>query len=167
MRRVLGRFDLAVHDLIKKTVTDHQRIVFNGNGYSDEWVEEATRRGLPNLHTMVDAVPAMVSEKSISLFTNQSVLTEVELKSRAEIMYESYSKAINIEAKTMVEMASKLYIPSVIKFTTTLAESINAVKAAVPSADVSVQTGLLTKTSSLLAQAQVALDKLCVAIEEA
>ena len=110
-------FDLAVHDLIKKTLTEHQRIVFNGNGYSEAWVEEAARRGLPNLKTMVDAIPSLVSEKTIRLFGRQHVLNEVELRARAEIHYELYSKAINIEAKTMVEMASRKYIPAVIRFT--------------------------------------------------
>lgn len=153
-------FDLAVHDLIKKTVTEHHRIVFNGNGYSEEWIAEAKRRGLPNITSMVAAVPALVTEKAITVFTKHKVLSEVELKSRAEILYESYSKAINIEAKTMIEMANRLYIPAVIKFTTTLATSINAVKAAVPTADVSVQTELLTKTSKLLASATAALSKL-------
>ena len=153
-------FELAVHDLIKKTVTEHQRIVFNGNGYSDAWVEEAEKRGLPNLNSMVAAVPALVSDKAITLFEKHHVLTPTELKSRAEVLYESYSKAINIEAKTMIEMANRKFIPAVIKFTTTLASSINAIKTAVPTADVSVQTDLLTETSLLLAQAKKALEKL-------
>ncbi|HCL03686.1 MAG TPA: glutamine synthetase type III [Lachnoclostridium phytofermentans] len=153
-------FDRAVHDLIKKTVTEHQRIVFNGNGYADAWVEEAERRGLPNLNSMVSAVPALVSEKAIKLFDKHHVLTTTELKSRVEVLYESYSKAINIEAKTMIEMASRMFIPAVIKFTTTLANSINAVKTALPTADVSVQTDLLAETSTLLKQAKVALNNL-------
>ena len=153
-------FDLAVHDLIKKTVTEHQRIVFNGHGYADAWVEEAERRGLPNIKSMVEAVPALVSEKAITLFDKHHVLTPAELKSRAEVLYESYSKAINIEAKTMIEMANRKFIPAVIKFTTTLANSINAVKTALPTADVSVQTNLLTETSTLLTQAKTALENL-------
>jgi glutamine synthetase len=153
-------FELAVHDLIKKTVTKHQRIVFNGNGYADAWVEEAERRGLPNLNSMVSAVPSLVTEKAIKLFDKHHVLTTTELKSRVEVLYESYSKAINIEAKTMIEMANRMFIPAVIKFTTTLANSINAVKTAVPTADVSVQTDLLTETSTLLSQAKVALNNL-------
>lgn len=160
-------FDLAVHDLIKKTVTAHQRIVFNGNGYSDEWVEEAARRGLPNLKSMVAAIPSLISEKSINIFTKHKVLTEVEIRSRAEVLYESYSKAINIEAKTMIEMANKLFIPAVIKYTTTLASNVVAVKSAVASADVSVQTELLTETSSLLAQAKAALINLTKVVAEA
>ncbi len=160
-------FDLAVHDLIKKTVTDHQRIVFNGNGYSDEWVEEAERRGLPNIRSMVEAIPALATEKSIKLFEKHKVFSETELRSRVEINYEAYSKAINIEAKTMVEMASRKFIPAVIKYTTELAGSINAVKAACPDADLSVQTSLLKETSSLLAEAKTALSNLSAAIAEA
>ena len=160
-------FDLAVHDLIKKTLTEHQRIVFNGNGYSEAWVEEAARRGLPNLKTMVDAIPSLVSEKTIRLFGRQHVLNELELRARAEIHYELYSKAINIEAKTMAEMASRKYIPAVIRFTKGLADSINSVKSAVADADVSVQTELLVKTSKLLAEARIALKELQACIAEA
>ncbi|MDO5294888.1 MAG: glutamine synthetase type III, partial [bacterium] len=159
-------FDQAVHDLIKKTFTEHQRVIFNGNGYADEWVEEAERRGLPNLKSMVDAIPALVTDKSIEMFGRLGVLTETELRSRVEINYELYSKAINIEAKTMIDMAAKKYIPSVIAYVTSLAESINAVKAAVPSADISVQSDLLVKASSLLATAQAALANLQKVDEE-
>ncbi|WP_310602398.1 glutamine synthetase III family protein, partial [Anaerosporobacter sp.] len=160
-------FDVAVHDLIKKTLTEHQRVIFNGNGYSDEWVAEAERRGLPNVKTMVDAIPSLVSEKSIKMFEKFKVYSEVELHSRAEINYEAYSKTINIEAKTMIEMANKKYIPAVIKAVSALAESINSVKAAVPSADISVQATLLTESSALLAQAKTAVTKLQEVIAEA
>lgn len=160
-------FDMAVHDMIKKTVTEHQRIIFNGNGYSDAWVEEAGRRGLPNLKSMVDAIPSLVMEKTIQLFERQHVLNEAELKSRAEINYELYSKALNIEAKTMILMASTKYIPAVIRYTKVLADSINSVKAAVPDADVSVQAELLTQTSALLAGAKTALTVLKGYVAEA
>ena len=159
-------FDQAVHDLIKKTLTDHQRVIFNGNGYSQEWVEEAERRGLPNLKSMVDAIPSLVTEKSIQMFEKHGVLNEVELRSRVEIHYELYSKAINIEAKTMMDMANKQYIPAVIQYVKDLADSINTIKAAVPSADVSVQADLVVKASTLLAEAQKALVKLTKAQEE-
>ena len=102
-------FDLAVHDLIKETVTNHQRIVFNGNGYSEAWVEEAKRRGLPNIKTMVDAIPALVTEKAIKLFGKHNVFSAVELHSRSRNYVQLYSKAINIEAKTMISMAEKIY----------------------------------------------------------
>ena len=159
-------FDQAVHDLIKKTFTEHQRVIFNGNGYSDAWVEEAERRGLPNLKSMVDAIPSLVSDKTIEMFGRLGVLTETELHSRVEINYELYSKAINIEAKTMIEMAAKKYIPAVIKYVKSLADSINAVKAAVPTADVSVQSDLLVNASSLLASAQAALVTLRETVEQ-
>ncbi len=160
-------FDLAVHDLIKKTLTEHQRVIFNGNGYSDEWVAEAERRGLPNMRTMVDAIPELTKEENVKMFEKFNVLSRVELESRAEINYEIYSKTINIEAKTMIEMASKKYIPAVIKYTTSLADSINAVKSACPEADMSVQAGLLKECSSLLAQAKAALENLKKVTKEA
>ena len=153
-------FDTAVDKLIQKTLKDYRKVIFNGNGYSDEWVVEAEKRGLPNVKTMVDATASLVDPKTVEMFERQNVFSKVELESRAEINYEAYAKAINIEAKTMLEMASKQYIPSIIKYTTKLAESINSIKAACPSADVSVQTDLLTRCSSLLAKAQTALFKL-------
>ena len=153
-------FDKAVNDLIQTTLKEHQKVIFNGNGYSDEWVAEAEKRGLPNVKTMVDATASLLEPKTIAMFERQSVLSKVELESRAEINYEAYAKAINIEAKTMIEMASKQYIPSIIKYTTSLAESINSIKAACANADISVQEELLVKCSSLLAKAQSALLKL-------
>ena len=152
-------FDAAVHALIKEYATDHHKIVFNGNGYSDEWVAEAKRRGLPNIKSMVDAIPALTTEKSIDLFAKFNVFTKKELQAREEIQYEAYAKAINIEARTMIQMASKQLIPAVIKYATSLAKSINEVKAACGAA-VSVQVGLLEKVSVLLEESQAALDKL-------
>ena len=107
-------FEKAVHDLIKQYATEHYRIVFNGNGYSDEWVKEAERRGLPNIRSMVDAIPALVTEETVRLFEKFHVFTRAELESRAEIKYENYAKAINIEARTMIDMASKQIIPAII-----------------------------------------------------
>jgi glutamine synthetase len=152
-------FDTAVMDLIREYVVDHQRIIFSGNGYSKEWAEEAKRRGLPNLPTMVDAIPAMVTDKSVEMFEKFGVFSKTELESRVEIQYEIYAKAINIEAKTMIDMATKQIIPAVIKYTTVLADSINAVKAA-GGYNVSVQESLLEKASGLLAQAYNALAEL-------
>ena len=116
---------------------------------------------------MVEAVPYLVTDKAIKMFEKHHVYSEVELKSRAEILYESYSKAINIEAKTMIEMANKKYIPAVIKFTTDLAASINSVKSACQAADVTVQEELLTKTCALLKEAKAAVVNLEKAVEEA
>ena len=159
-------FDMAVHDLIKKNVTEHQRIVFNGNGYSDGWVEEAERRGLPNIRSMVDAIPYLATDKSVALFERFGVFTRAELESRVEVEYETYAKTINIEAKAMMNIAGKQIIPAVIKYATSLATSVNAVTAAC-GADVSVQTELLTETSALLAEAQTALKKLHEVTEKA
>lgn len=150
-------FDTAVHDLIKKLLADHRRIIFNGNGYADAWVEEAARRGLPNLTSMVDAIPALTTKKAVKLFEEFHVFTRAELESRVEIEFEAYSKAINIEARTMIDMASKQIIPAVIRYVTRLAESVNAVTMACPDADSSVQMELLTETSALLSDTKVAL----------
>ena len=117
----------------------HQRIIFNGDGYSDAWVAEAARRGLPNLASLVDAVPALTTEKAVRLFTKFGIYTQSELEARAEIMYETYIKVTKIEANTMIHMASKHYIPTVISYTTRLAQSITSVAAACPEADLSVQ----------------------------
>ncbi len=158
-------FDLAVHDLIKKLAVEHQRIVFNGNGYSDEWVEEAERRGLPNIKSMVDAIPALTTDKAVALFERFNVFTRAELESRAEIEYEAYAKEINIEAKAMCNIASKQIIPAVIRYTTELANSIGAVKS-VCDADVSAQTEILTEVSDLLSDTKVALSKLQDVVEQ-
>lgn len=160
-------FELALHDLIKKLATEHQRIVFNGDGYSDEWIVEAERRGLPNIKTMVDAIPALTTDKAIKLFEKFGVFTKAELESRAEVQYEAYSKALNIEAKAMIDIAGKQIIPAVIKATTELSTSIASVKSAAVGADTSVQEELLVETSALLAETQKALANLKKAIAEA
>ena len=151
-------FDLAVHDLIKEYLTENQRIIFNGNGYSDEWVAEAERRGLPNIKSMVEAIPAITTDKAVELFERFSVFTKAELESRAEIQYEAYAKAINIEARTMIDMASKQFLPAFIKYTKTLADTVNAVKAA--GVDAYVQTETLKEVSALMAETKAALDNL-------
>ena len=158
-------FDLAVHDLIKEYLTENQRIIFNGNGYSDEWVAEAERRGLPNIKSMVEAIPAITTDKAVELFERFSVFTKAELESRAEIQYEAYAKAINIEARTMIDMASKQFLPAFIKYTKTLADTVNAVKAA--GVDASVQTETLKEVSALMAETKVALDTLVKTTAEA
>ena len=158
-------FDMAVHDLIKKYATEHQRIIFNGNGYADAWVEEAERRGLPNIKSMVEAVPALVTEDTVSMFEKFKVFTKAELESRVEIKYENYSKAINIEARTMIDMASKQIIPAIIKYTKSLADTVLAVKEA--GVDASVQAGLLKETSDLLAATKSALDALSAVTDKA
>ena len=158
-------FDEAVHDLIKKYATEHQRVVFDGNGYSDAWVEEAERRGLPNIRSMVEAIPALTTDKVINMFEKFKVFTKAELESRAEIKFESYAKAINIEARTMIDMASKQIIPAIIKYTKELADTVVAVKEA--GADASVQAELLTEVSGLLAESKKALEALKVVTDQA
>ena len=158
-------FDEAVHDLIKKYATEHQRVVFDGNGYSDAWVEEAERRGLPNIRSMVEAIPALTTDKPINMFEKFKVFTKAELESRAEIKFESYAKAINIEARTMIDMASKQIIPAIIKYTKELADTVVVVKEA--GADASVQAELLTEVSGLLAESKKALEALKVVTDQA
>lgn len=160
-------FDLEVHNMIKELATKHQRIVFNGNGYSDEWTKEAQRRGLPNIHSLVEAIPALTTESSVSMFEKFNVFSRVELESRAEIEYEQYCKAINIEAKTMLDMASKSIIPAVISYTTELALSVNSVREACPEADVSTQKDLLVEVSAKLSEAQQAMKKLAEETDKA
>ncbi|CVI72527.1 Glutamine synthetase [Clostridiales bacterium CHKCI001] len=160
-------FDMAVHDLIKEYIAKHRRIIFNGNGYSQEWVEEAERRGLPNLPSMVDAIPALVTDKAVALYEKFGIYTRAELESRAEIQYETYAKVRNIEARTMIDMAGKQIIPAVIKAIQGLADSMKSVSSICPEADVSVQKELLIQTSALLAETKGALEELKVQTEQA
>ena len=153
-------FDMAVHDMIKSLFAEHRRIIFSGNGYSEEWVKEAESRGLPNLRAGIDSVSALITDKAVELFEHFSVYTKAELESRAEIEYESYAKTINIEAKTMIDMAGKQIIPAVVEYTTQLAKSLSAVRDACPEADVSVQKELILETSALLSEMKVALSNL-------
>lgn len=159
-------FDEAVKEYITRLLREHERIIFNGDGYSAEWVKEAARRGLPNNPTMVDAVPALTAESSVKLFEKFGIFTASELASRSEIAYESYAKTINIEALTMVEMASKNIIPAVIGYNTKLAKSINEIKSACEFADVSVQTELLIECSDKLVEAKAAVAQLQTALTD-
>lgn len=155
------KFEEAVHDLIKRNAADHIRIVFNGNGYAESWVTEAKRRGLPNLPSMVDAIPALKTEKAVRLFRTYGVFSEKELTSRMEVKYDTYSKDINIEARTMLEMTSKLFLPAIMRGTRRLADSANAVEKA--GADARVQKKRLAALCALLSEASDARD----ALEEA
>jgi glutamine synthetase len=143
--------DAEIQAILTDIVKKHKRIIFNGNGYSDEWVVEAEKRGLPNIKSTVEAAKAMISEKNQAVLEKHGVLTKVEAESRYEITLENYNKIINIEALTTLEMAKRQIIPAVIQFTTSLAESINTIKATGVGADVSVQTELLTEVSKLTA----------------
>ncbi|MCQ2493009.1 MAG: glutamine synthetase type III, partial [Lachnospiraceae bacterium] len=132
--------------------------IFNGNGYSDAWVEEAEKRGLPNIKSMVDAASALTTEKSVALFEKFKIFTKVELESREEITYETYSKTINIEALTMIDMAKKLYLPAIISYTKELADTVKVLKEV--GADTTVQCDVLSAVSAELAKANAALKTL-------
>lgn len=160
-------FDEAVHDMIKQLFSDHRRIIFNGNGYSNEWVEEAKRRGLSNLPSMIDAIPALVSESSIKLFESFEVFTRKELESRVEIEYEAYSKAINIEAKAMIDIAGKSIIPAVIRYTTRLADSIIKLKTAMSDIETYAQSSILIDVNEHLKSAKLALENLIKLMDDA
>ena len=160
-------FDEAVHDMIKQLFTGHRRIIFNGNGYSKEWVEEAERRGLSNLPSMIDAIPALVSESSIKLFESFEVFTRKELESRVEIEYEAYAKAINIEAKAMIDIAGKSIIPAVIRYTTRLADSIIKLKTAMADIEPYAQNSILIDVNEHLKSAKFALENLIKLMDDA
>jgi len=158
-------FDMEVHDIIKEYMTKHQRIIFNGNGYSEEWVAEAAKRGLPNIKSMIEAAETLTTDKAVALFEKFGIFTKVELESREEIIYETYAKTINIEALTMIDMAGKKIIPAVVKYTKCLADTVVAVKGA--GVDASVQIELLKEASEKLARMQSALKQLETCEKEA
>jgi glutamine synthetase len=159
--------NVEVEKILSEIVKDHKRIIFNGNGYSDEWVVEAEKRGLPNIKTTVESIKAIIAEKNLAVMEKHNVLSRVEMESRYEISLEHYIKTINIEGLTMVEMAKREILPAVIKFATELAGSINAIKATGVAADLSAQTELLTEVSSLTASLKKNTGVLEAAIEKA
>ena len=158
-------FDMAVHDKIKELIAKHKRIIFNGNGYSDEWVVEAEKRGLPNIKCLVDAVSAFKREENIEMFEKFAVLSKVELASRAEIYYENYAKQVNIEAKTMLDMTKKQIIPAVMKYSADTAKGVVDLKTA--GVDTSVQEAILNEIAGELKALTVAVDKLAVLDQKA
>ncbi|MCI8968818.1 MAG: glutamine synthetase type III [Lachnospiraceae bacterium] len=151
-------FDLEVHDIIKEYMTQHQRIIFNGDGYSEEWVAEAARRGLPNIKSMIEAASTITTDKAVALFEKFGIFTRVELESREEIIYETYAKTINIEALTMIDMAGKDIIPAVASYAGELANSVIAVREAGASAQ--AQAEMLSEVDGLLSEAKRALNTL-------
>ena len=151
-------FDMAVHDMMKEYMTEHQRIIFSGDGYSEEWVAEAARRGLPNIETTIDAACALTTDKAVALFEKFGIFTRVELESREEITYETYAKTLNIEALTMIDMASKDIIPAVAAYTGDLANTVIAVKEAGASGN--AQAELLIEVDTLLEETRKALKNL-------
>ncbi|MCR4650081.1 MAG: glutamine synthetase III [Lachnospiraceae bacterium] len=158
-------FDEAVHDIIKEYVTKHERIVFNGNNYAPEWIEEAKRRGLPNLPTMLDAVDTLTTEKSIKLFEKFNIFTKAELESRKEILYETYSKTINIEANCLREMIKRQILPAEISYMDELAGAYNKGKAA--GVEIKTAKALLEKVNGYCDGLSESIEKLEENIKEA
>jgi len=160
-------FEIALHKMIKKTIKDHKKIIFNGNGYDDAWIKEATeKRGLLNLRTTPDAMPAMLSEKNMKMLTSHRIFSPAELHSRYEILLENYSKTVNIEALTMVDMAKKEILPAVEKYTKSLADTLAAKKAAVAGLPCKYETATVTKLSELSDSIADATDDLEAEIEK-
>ncbi|MBS7264344.1 MAG: glutamine synthetase III [Eubacteriales bacterium] len=153
-------FDAELHSLIRDTIKAHKRIIFNGNNYSAEWVKEADKRGLYNLPSTPDAVERLIAPENISLFTKYGVLTETEVRSRHEIMLESYCKTVGIEALTMIEMTRKQIIPAVMAFSKEVADTVKVKTDIGFGADVAAETALCKKLSSLLGNIYSSCEKL-------
>ncbi|MFZ5945461.1 MAG: glutamine synthetase III [Bacillota bacterium] len=153
--------------MLQEIVKQHKRIIFNGNNYSDEWVVEAEKRGLPNIKSFVESVPYLITEKAVKMFADHNVLNSTELHSRYEILLEQYIKTINIEALTMLDMAKKQILPAVIKYTTVLAQSINEIKAASVDVVPDVQIDMLKEISTVLTSFKVNIAKLESALASA
>jgi len=160
-------FSKSLDELIRKTIRKHKRIIFNGNNYSPEWVEEAAARGLSNLESTPEAIPHLLDEKNVEVLTRHGVYNRSELESRCEILLENYSKTINIEALTMVDMVRKDIIPAVSRYCDSLASSANSRKMFIPSADISVEEKLIKKLSALNAELYEANEALANSIEGA
>ncbi len=161
-----GDFEEALHELIKKTITEHKRIIFNGNGYDDKWIAEAEKRGLLNLRTTPDCLPYSLHEKNLKLFISHKVYSETEMRARYEILSENYCKIINIEALTMIDMAKKDILPAVSKYSHELSDTVIA-KAACGDIDASYEKELLAKVSRLNASAYKKTEKLEKAVVKA
>ncbi len=153
-------FVQAAWDYVKQTLRDHERIIFNGNGYSAEWEEEAARRGLANHKTTADALPCFVAPKSIELFEEFGVLSESEVRSRYEVKLEKYNKLINIEARVMRRMMRRLYLPAISAYAAKVADHITSVKTAMPTANTSAQEAQLARIMDGLNEAQEKFDAL-------
>ncbi|HHW56399.1 MAG TPA: glutamine synthetase type III [Clostridia bacterium] len=162
-----SNFNEEVQLLLQEIVKKHKRIVFNGNGYSEEWVKEAEERGLPNIRSTVEAIPALIKEKNVKLMEKHGVLSKRELESRYEVLLENYIKTINIEALTMLDIAKRQILPAVINFATKIAESINSVRATGLNVNISVQSELLAEVSSLMSEFKKNIAELENAVNEA
>lgn len=153
-------FQSELHNIVKETYHDHKRIIFNGNNYSAEWLVEAEKRGLPNLTSTVDALPAFIEPKNVEVFIKNNVFTEAEIHSRYEILLENYSKTINIEALTMLDMAKKQLLPATIEYTRMICDALAAKKCLDLDLDLTVETELAKKLSCMEAQFASAVSKL-------
>ena len=143
-------FEKALHEMIQKTIKDHKRIIFNGNGYNEAWIREATQeRGLSNYPTTPDCIPHILDEKNVQMLTSHGVYSVAELRSRCEILLENYCKTVTIEANTMADMAKKQILPAVQRYTVSLASGLSAKKAAIPTLECSYESGLITRLSAL------------------
>lgn len=154
------KMDDAIHELIKKTIIDHKRVIFNGNGYTDEWIEEAAKRGLFNLKSTPDALPQWIADKNIELFTKYHIFTKEEIESRYEIWLESYSKILNIESNTMVEMVQKDFLPSVFAYIDKVATTAAAKKSVVSDVSTAAEGKLIKELSQLADEISTGLDTL-------
>ena len=154
------KMDDAIHELIKKTIIDHKRVIFNGNGYTDEWIEEATKRGLFNLKSTPDALPQWIADKNIELFTKYHIFTKEEIESRYEIWLESYSKILNIESNTMVEMVQKDFLPSVFAYIDKVAATAVAKKSVVSDVSTASEGKLIKELSQLADEISTGLETL-------
>ena len=158
-------FESALHEMIKKTIKDHKRIIFNGNGYDDEWIKEATeKRGLLNLRTTPDALPKLLDPKNVEMLTSHKVFSVAELESRYEITLENYSKTVNIEALTMVDMARKEILPAVSEYAKSLSDAVASKTAAVPGVACKYERGLIAKLSGYIDEIDAAATELESAI---
>ena len=154
------KMDDAIHELIRKTITDHKRVIFNGNGYTDEWIEEAKKRGLYNLKSTPDALPQWIADKNIELFTKYHIFTKEEIESRYEIWLETYSKILNIESNTMVEMVQKDFLPSVFAYIDKIAATAVAKKSVVADVSTASEEKLIKELSQLADEISTGLDTL-------
>ena len=154
------KMDDAIHELIRKTITDHKRVIFNGNGYTDEWIEEAEKRGLYNLKSTPDALPQWIADKNIELFTKYHIFTKEEIESRYEIWLETYSKILNIESNTMVEMVQKDFLPSVFAYIDKVAATAVAKKSVVADVSTASEGKLIKELSQLADEISTGLDTL-------
>lgn len=160
-------FNTGLHNVVQESIRKHKRVIFNGNGYSDEWVEEAARRGLPNIDNTVDAIGEFISPDTIALFNKHGVYTEAELNSRYDIKLEKYAKVIHIEALTMIDMAAKDILPAAIKFATVLSDNIIKIRAAIPDANTKVQEEMLTNLTDAIERFGKTLDNLKSSVDKA